>query len=189
MIDFNNLTLIQLEWGLNVPMDFDPNQHLSGLVRHNGKPFKNMYVFPGNHYVANHEDYDVKIYNKSAQYGLTSNLLRYELSSNKARFFNCLGVSSLGNLESKSNQCQLFNSLLNEWENILLIDPLIYSYEAKSSKEGIRLANWKNPSFWNQSNRRVRSYHLEKYDKFLLQHDMRTKVMFAERLKKKFNQL
>ena len=67
MVDLKNMELIQLEWGMNVPMGFNPNKLLLGLVRHNGKPFKNMYVFPGNHFVANHNAYDVKIYNKSAQ--------------------------------------------------------------------------------------------------------------------------
>ncbi|WP_163377795.1 hypothetical protein [Cyclobacterium sp. SYSU L10401] len=181
-----NLGLIQLEWGLNITLDFDPNLLLSGLVRHYGSPFKRMYVFPGCHYVANHNDYDVKIYNKSAQNSLSSHLLRYELSSNKARYFNHFGINCLGNLENKHHQCQLFHSLLNEWKNILLIDPLINSYEAKSKNEKLRLANWKNPSFWNHSSRRVRSYHLEQYEKFLLQKGMCIKGDLGELLKEKF---
>ncbi|WP_163384124.1 hypothetical protein [Cyclobacterium jeungdonense] len=189
MVDVRKLPLINLEWGLNIPMDADPNMLLSGLVRHNGSPFKNMYVFPGKHYVANHRDYEVKIYNKSAQYRLSSHLLRYELSSKKARFFNRLGIGCLGDLEKNDNQSQLFHSLLSEWDNILLIDPLIYTNAENSRKDEIRLANWKNPSFWNKSNRRVRSYQLEQYEKYLLQHHMRTKEKFGELLRRKFIQL
>jgi hypothetical protein len=184
------LPLLNLEWGLNILLNFNPDQLLSGLVRHRGAPFEKMYVYPGNHFVANHDDYGIKIYNKASQNKLESNLLRFELSSNKSRHVNKQGIFCLADLDDREIQIQLLQSLISDaWDDILLIDPLLQEYEPYSSFNQLRVAKWNNPLFWNQLTRRARSYQLKQYEEFLFEHGMQTKEKIKKLLIDKFDQL
>ncbi len=75
-----NSELNFVEIGLNIPVWCDPTEIIKGTVIYKHKSFEPMQV-EGNGFgrVCKTSQFDIKIYNKSLQYGLPHHLLRFEL--------------------------------------------------------------------------------------------------------------
>ncbi|MGY3052389.1 hypothetical protein ACVWYG_000579 [Pedobacter sp. UYEF25] len=68
-----------LEFGVNITTLFNPDMFLNQLIRHKDKGFNVMKVTgKGNGRSCSYNQYEIKIYNKGLQYGVSSNLLRIE---------------------------------------------------------------------------------------------------------------
>ncbi|WP_148660231.1 hypothetical protein [Algoriphagus sanaruensis] len=185
-IKIRDLPLINLEWGINVETKIPPKQILSGLVMHHGCRFDKMYVNPGTHYVCSHSQFRVKAYDKGVQNCLAKNLLRIEISANRSKFINKLGVYKIGDLKRPEARLKLQNALLyGGWANTLLIDPGLIGYNPSNQDEIIRISRWSNPNFWINASKQVRSYHKRVYDRFINEAGFNVKQAIFEAMMKK----
>lgn len=167
-IKIQDLPLINLEWGINVETEMPPKQILSGLVMHHGCRFDKMYVNPGTHYVCSHSQFNLKAYDKGVQNRLAQNLLRIEISANKSKFINKLGVYKIGDLNRPEARLKLQNALLyGGWANAIIIDPRLLECRPSDQDESLRISRWSNPNYWIKATKQVRSYQKKAYDRFI----------------------
>lgn len=87
-----NVPVHNLEFGVNICLDFDPNLVLMSLLTYKGIPFErpieNRY-----YYQCQTDDFIIKVYDKGRQYNLAEQLLRVELKVVKMRFLHTKGIS------------------------------------------------------------------------------------------------
>lgn len=87
-----------LEIGVNIPLDYDPDQIINCLVIHGKEGFNKLPIkrnTKGNGRMSEKDDYIIKVYNKSLQYGLLFNLLRFEIKVKRIGFLKRYGINGL----------------------------------------------------------------------------------------------
>ncbi|MFK7004259.1 hypothetical protein BWK63_07475 [Flavobacterium covae] len=122
-LDLNKCKLINLEYGVNVNPIIPVVDLVQNLIYHE----KRQFTRPTTHFnykIAGNEAYkQVKAYDKSVQFpNQCNNTFRFEIKTKQAKFINSLGLFTLQNLTEIKNYDLLINSLLKEWDNVLLFD-------------------------------------------------------------------
>lgn len=118
-----NLFIYQLEWGVNVKLEFPVEVVLKHCILFRWKRFKgNDYYIQGGSDV----NYLIKIYDKGFQFGLNDPLLRIERKQMDWRSFSSkLGIGrTLQDLIDVGFE-GLEESLIKTWEEVLFFDPFI----------------------------------------------------------------
>lgn len=149
-IDSNKMYLKNLEVGINIKVDFNILNHLErNLLVYKGNSF-NQYKYDrmGKYigfYCERPSRFEVKIYDKSLQYNLPYNLLRYEIKYKRMQTINKLGIYQLSDLSNKRNLELLFNEILTKFDYILLneIPPKKLSKAKKNYYQKVS-----NPIYW-----------------------------------------
>lgn len=122
-LDLNKCKLINLEYGVNVNPIIPVVDLVQNLIYHE----KRQFTRPTTHFnykIAGNEAYkQVKAYDKSVQFpNHCNNTFRFEIKTKQAKFINSLGLFTLQNLAEIKHYDLLINSLLKEWDNVLLFD-------------------------------------------------------------------
>lgn len=158
-LDLNKCYLINLEYGINIKPNIPVPELILNLIYHEKRPFNRPRKF--DYKIAGNEAYKhVKAYDKSVQFpNLCNNTFRFEVKTKQAKFINNLGIYTLQNLTEKTHYETIINSLLKEWDNVLLFD--------KSKKID---SKYYNPQFWeeclmaknrNKFNNQKKSYYIK----------------------------
>lgn len=146
-IDLIESKIMNIEFGVNLIQDKNPESILSNLIQHFSKPFSKSGDWS---YQCKHSQYRLKVYDKGQQYQMKDYTLRIELHYNKMERINKAGISSLAELLNKENLARLKDELLMRWGQALLYDHTIRENELnKRQKEQVLKFN--NPNFWNYS--------------------------------------
>lgn len=153
----DNCILKNVEYGVNLNINYDVNSVLNCLLFHENKtplkPRETDFRFK-------HQQYQLKIYNKSEHYKtLTTkhNILRFEVKFERMLKLNNNGIYSLADLLS-IDHLQFFNKeVIMHWNKILMYDYTINTKPLKSKDKSL-LKDFKNPLFWSnlKSNHRYR---------------------------------
>lgn len=151
--EYNELQLINLEYGVNVIPETDMKNLITGISYYKKTPF----VF-GNtiqtYKITDATPYkQVKAYDKGIQftdypeYGINRNTFRFEVKSKQAKNIRKLGICSLSDLFRDEVYGKLGESLLSEWEHILIIntEPDLTGLDPKITKY---LSEAKEIEFW-----------------------------------------
>ena len=122
-LDLNKCKLINLEYGVNI----NPIIEVDDLVQHLIYHEKRQFTRPTTHFnykIAGNEAYkQIKAYDKSVQFPkYCNNTFRFEVKTKQAKFINNLGLLTLQDLTEINHYNTLINSLVNEWDNVLLFD-------------------------------------------------------------------
>ncbi|WP_158730499.1 hypothetical protein [Flavobacterium sp. I-STPA6A] len=122
-LDLYKCKLINLEYGVNINPVIKVDDLVHNLIYHE----KRQFTRPTTHFnykIAGNEAYkQVKAYDKSVQFPKECfNTFRFEVKSKQAKFINSLGLFTLQDLTEINYYNKLINSLLNEWDNVLLFD-------------------------------------------------------------------
>jgi len=118
-------SLTNLEFGLNISISKDPQYFLDyNLLMYDSENHNKDQKFRGKgDYKEFHKtDYSLKIYNKSKQYGIKSNILRVEVKIVTKRKLNKLGVYSLEDLQKEDVMNRLYTFLCGELQKLTIID-------------------------------------------------------------------
>ncbi|UOU98990.1 hypothetical protein MUU74_03320 [Chryseobacterium daecheongense] len=126
--EYNELQLINLEYGVNVIAETDMINLITGILYYKKTPF----VF-GNtiqtYKITDATSYkQIKAYDKGIQftdqpeYGINRNTFRFEVKSKQAKNIRKLGIYSLNDLFRDEVYSKLGESLLSEWEHLLIIN-------------------------------------------------------------------
>jgi hypothetical protein len=153
-INAKDFRLQNLEFGVNIQTPFSPIDHLiQNLITDKGEPF-NKYAPDKNGISIGYEhplrQYTKKIYDKGLQYGLSDNLMRYELSYKKMHHLNKIGIYNLEDLAKPNIVKQLEPLLITKWNEILFQDTINPSCSIKKRDKAF-LRTAANPKFWEQT--------------------------------------
>jgi hypothetical protein len=145
----NSTSITNLEFGFNLAVEKDPQIILdSNILMNNLKaPNKNL-KFSGKGDLKEFQmtDYSIKIYNKSKQFKLESNILRVELKIIQKRFLQKLGIFKLEDLLNKDAFFRLFEALRDKIEGLVIIDGFQDKIMLENNKD--KLNKYSNPNYW-----------------------------------------
>lgn len=150
-IDINNSMLNNLEFGVNIETKETPTEILKSIISYKGKPFNQFNIDGAKGIECTTDNFYIKIYNKSHQYKLTYNLLRYEIKVIRMIFFESRGINinSLLSLVEYAEISKLKGVLLSIFNDILFYDNNIDKSKIKL-KEQLILSNGSNPKYWSE---------------------------------------
>ncbi len=123
-IDLNKCQIINLEYGVNINPIINVTDLIHNLIYHE----KRLFTRPTTHFsfkLAGNEAYkQIKAYNKSVQFPdhCNENTFRFEVKSKQSKFINKKGFNILNDLTIKNNYKTLVDSILKEWNNVLVFD-------------------------------------------------------------------
>lgn len=133
-----------IEFGINSEIDFKPQLFIKGLLYHKGKPFEHR--FNQNFAQVKHQRYYLKIYNKSNQYEMKTNIVRVELKVVKTEDLKNIGIKTFADINSLTldNASKL---LLKRFDEVVYYD---YTISANSLTEHQKrtLERYTNPRYW-----------------------------------------
>nr|WP_309755545.1 hypothetical protein [Flavobacterium sp.] len=141
--------ITNLEFGFNLVVSKDPKIILDNNVLMNSykAPNKNLkFSGSGDYKEFQLTDYRIKLYNKSKQYRLKSNILRVELKIITTRLLQQLKINSLEDLLDKDVLTRLFRLFMEKFEGVNIIDN--FDPETIPKKDYNKLNKYTNPNFW-----------------------------------------
>lgn len=123
-LDLSKCYLINLEYGFNIVPDILIENLIMNLIYHEKRQFVRgtKYVF---YKIAGKDAYkQIKAYAKGVQFPshCNPNTFRFEVKTKQAKFINNLGLYTLQDLMSLDNYELLIDSLLKEWNSVLVFD-------------------------------------------------------------------
>ncbi len=162
-INPKQMKLQNLEVGVNIRTDFDPEKILMNLICYKRKPFEIFSNDPffGKKAILN--QYEIKIYDKGKQFNLENNTLRYELKVRKMRQISNTGIVYLSDLQEKSKLKLLKSHLIKS------IDHLIFSCDnidssRISDKQKSLILKAQNYKYWKNLESSVYKREKKKYE-------------------------
>jgi hypothetical protein len=122
-LDLKMCKLINLEYGVNINPIIKVDELVQNLIYHEKRQFTRPTIH-FNYKIAGNEAYkQIKAYDKSVQFPKQCfNTFRFEVKTKQAKFINSLDIFTLQDLTDNICYNNLINSLLNEWDNVLLFD-------------------------------------------------------------------
>ena len=154
-----------IEFGVNTEPNFYPNLFLKGLLYHNGKIFE--YKYNGSFTQSVHQHFIFKIYNKSEQYGMSTETLRIELKYLKMTEVKSIGIITFADINE--------NTLKKANELLLKRFKEINYYDYTINKKGLTkrqkqtVKNYSNPRYWfEEITVKKRHVHKNKLKEFIV---------------------
>ncbi|MFV8354369.1 hypothetical protein [Flavobacterium sp. XS2P14] len=184
-----------LEFGFNLVVSKDPKIILDNNVLMNSykAPNKNLkFSGSGDYKEFQLTDYRIKLYNKSKQYRLKSNILRVELKIIQTRLLQKLRIHCLEDLLNVEALTRLFHLFMDKFEGLNIIDN--FDPETIPEKDYNKLIKYTNPNYWisikeKKSNKviaRLKTDFVTLLNKYKL---LETKNEIREKLNLKFVEL
>jgi hypothetical protein len=171
----NEIHIHSIEFGVNIETELNPSEVLNRLIYFKQKDFESQRVFKNskNGFIqrCTRHNYQLKIYNKSIQYNLFNNILRYEIKVTKMQFFKTKinNMSYLSDLFQVNVRDNLLEILLDFWDHILLKEHIIKLNYNLSAKDIEILKNSRFENYWKikkdeykpyKFNRLMKQYYL-----------------------------
>ena len=196
-IDNEETHITNLEFGLNIDIDKDPQELIDNyiLMYDNKPPNRNdKFYGKGDYLEFKTTDYSLKIYNKSKQNSLKNrNILRVELKITGARYlkrhFNIYTLNDLDRDRFK----KLFNKLLEHFDKLLIVDSLTIENSHRID-EIVLFLNGISSSFWKHLKKsktsKVRNKFKNDFNDVLVNYDLlKTKKQLRTLLLNKYKEL
>lgn len=145
--------LQNLEFGVNVEIPFKTEDFLSSIILYKNKlPDFKSYGNKGCLLRFVFDQYELKLYDKSKQYGLNENIIRIEVKVKKMEYFNSktrsIGIYSLIDLLQPDKVEHLKQLLVSAFKEILFNDFTINPSLVKRKLDRELLINGRNPKYW-----------------------------------------
>ncbi|MDN3664462.1 hypothetical protein ACFFU1_14215 [Algibacter miyuki] len=141
----NKMIFQNIEFGINTTPDFCPQLFITGLLFNRGLPFE--FKFKRRYAEVLHNNYRIKIYNKSEQYGISKHTLRIEIAHKKSIDFNTeTGIKTFEDI-NKTTLNKALHFLLKRFERVVYYDKTINKSKLiKSIKK--ELNNYSDITYW-----------------------------------------
>ncbi|MFV0418712.1 MAG: hypothetical protein ACK5KT_08290 [Dysgonomonas sp.] len=133
------------------------------------------------------ENYYLKIYDKSLQFGLSEHILRFEIGFRSDELREC-DVHSLADLADEDSLDLLHNSLMKKYNDLLILDRFDgFPTMSESERDMMRL--YTNPQFWvdsllraNKSKYNDRSKDKAEFERIVRVNKLDTKKLYLRNL-------
>lgn len=156
----NDMIIQNIEFGFNIETFFDPKLFIKGLLYHKGKCFEHRLGL--NYAQCMHQQYLIKIYNKSNQYNsiLTEHTLRVEVKLIRSCMINKLGITSLFDI-NRNSFIKAQSYLKTVFDEIVYFDYTIKK-DGLSRHNKLKLDKYKNKLYWIEELNNVKSRYKQK---------------------------
>ncbi len=144
----SDVRLTNIEFGVNLIIDFEPRLFLNSLIYHKGKKFTYRERVNMQYSECSHGQYYIKVYDKGLQFGLNKHVLRVELKFIKMERINNLGIKYLSDLLDPKKLERLREELLRVYDEILIAEPNIKP-TGLPIKDEMLIAHGKNDKYWD----------------------------------------
>ncbi len=172
-INLYSTLLNNIEFGVNVVLPFGVHVVLDNLIVYKGQPFERFSSKGMNYYQCELSYFFIKIYDKSKQYNLPDNVLRFEIKVKKMQYFERSGIALkyLSDLLKMDIYEPLGNILTEVFEGILFGDNTINESDltTKELETYLRGSNSKTWTPRKGETERKRLYRLENSFKEILE--------------------
>ncbi|MFY0653084.1 MAG: hypothetical protein JXQ96_13670 [Cyclobacteriaceae bacterium] len=182
-INLKECQLQNIEFGVNLFVDFIVKKLLDNLLLHGTKPFDNGYK--AYYKECKHSDYYLKAYDKGTQHERLERIFRYELKFKKMRDLNQLGIYTLSDLMNDDWIKPIQVLLIQKWNKLLLYD---FTIELTSTNY-IKLLEWSNTNYWNSLTRMQKLRAFDKYVDYVKNHSANIHNMIENSISNKWIQL
>lgn len=119
-----NFKILCIEYGVNIYPPIKTKQILNHLFEHKKKDFETKISNNSGHYLqVEHEEYIIKVYDKSKQYNLDEDILRIEIKQRKNRRYKLQGIKTFKDF-LLSNKLIYVEFLIKKWDEIIFYNPL-----------------------------------------------------------------
>ncbi|RZL69051.1 MAG: hypothetical protein EOO93_02680 [Pedobacter sp.] len=152
-----------VEFGVNINTPFAVNSYLQGLLYHRNIEFE--FNYNKNYYVAKHNYFTLKLYNKSAQYKIDDkNIFRAEIKILKTEEIKLkkVGMVTLGDINELTLKKAL-DMLIMRFDEVVYYDYTINPEQLKD-KDKLYLNHYSNPRYWIYE---VKPHHRDRPKKHL----------------------
>lgn len=151
--EYDSLRVVNIEFGLNLIPEQDIKNLINGLLFYKKTPFiTGAFPYYKKTDATNYKH--IKAYAKglqfldSPQYGIHPNTLRFEVKSKQAKNIKKYGIENAQDVTNLHIYKTLNQTLLDEWENILLTNETPdFSHLKYDEVQFLQTAN--KPDFWN----------------------------------------
>jgi hypothetical protein len=133
-----------IEFGINTTTLFCPRLFITGLLYHTGKPFE--FRYNRNYGQVEHNNYRIKIYNKSKQYGMEKHTLRIEVGCKKAIDFKNTGIVTFADINT-STLNKALELLIKRFDEVIYYDKTIRKKELSKPQQK-NLIRYSNITYW-----------------------------------------
>ncbi|MES2762752.1 MAG: hypothetical protein V4677_11115 [Bacteroidota bacterium] len=144
-----------LEFGVNVELPYKVKGFLKSIVTYKGKEY-NKETFNNRGYLLRFEfdHYDLKIYDKSLQYKLDKNIVRFEIKVKKMEYFNSksrsIGIYTYVDLFKNDVIIKLKKLLIDAFNDLVFYDFSIKINTITKKLDKELLSIGQNPKYWSE---------------------------------------
>lgn len=166
-IDIESTHLNGLEFGINIKTTLSIKDVFKSIISYRKTKFQRFNIEGAKGIECIKQQYIIKIYDKSHQYQLNENIIRFEIKVKKMAYFKNKGVniSSLQSLVNQSEILKLRGILLDVWDDIHFTDYDIGKLSLKSLER--RYFDYgNNPDSWFTSTKEETKKHYRYISKF-----------------------
>ena len=152
-IDPARTTIVNLEYGVNLPIDRSPTDLIrENMVTYGTLPITrlNEYGSKGYFTECTKTEYYFKIYDKSRQFSTPSDLLRMEVKTRKSRYFRSSGASVLSDLADPMVLADLMADLRKKIMKVKIVDHIDPVTVGMNDSEKELYLQGVNPNYWHE---------------------------------------
>lgn len=151
LVDSDLTKITQLEFGLNIEINKLPENVIKrNFFFHNFKGgISNDFRGTGQLKQFNHSNYLIKIYDKSKQYKLNTNLLRFEIKFVSYKEIQLLGVFNIVCLKNKIVLRKLFVYMIKRYDELVVVDDFD-EHSISNIEDYYKLVRYTNHNYWNE---------------------------------------
>lgn len=149
-IELENCSIIKLEFGVNIPIDFDPFEFINRLIAYGHTSFDRMGKIGRKFVLTEYED---KFYSKSFQCCLSTDILRIERKITDGVYLRKRGIYTLADLFKKNNVQKLADELLKTFK-LFVFDDWSIDENKLTAKQQVELAKYRNSEYWCRKNKK-----------------------------------
>lgn len=199
-VDLFYFPIVNLEYGLNVLSPIDVRNFITFLYAHCRNEFKNdldlqysRRSYHADKYGKANEYKSIKAYAKALQKGnpCHPDTFRLEVNSKMRKFISTLGIDTLADLLNPAVYSNLVESIIVEFDNILLIDTTVDMMRF-TTEEQKQIEGYLNPLKWHdilRGHRNLFSIEKKKYYSLLDKTGKHLKLRMAEQIQAKLYEL
>lgn len=171
-----------IELGVNTEITFCPRQFLTFILFYRDKAPE--FRYKKNYVQFELDEFYIKIYNKSGQYGMSKHTLRFEVKVKKMRAVKGLNIKTFADLTCDKEQ-SILKFLLSKFDEVMYYDCTIRKKEL--SKLNIKkLIEYSNPNQWTEFySIKNKSRQKENLKKIIKQHSENLKEQIRQEIIKK----
>jgi hypothetical protein len=140
-----------IEYGVNIKPIHSPKNLLNSIVAYKGKGYE-IRAYKGKGYMKRFclSQYDVKVYDKSLQYDLPFDVLRFELKVFKMQVFKrqYIHLKTFVDLLNPDTYTQLFTSICESIDHLYMFDYRIHLATIENQQHRLVLTEGVNTEFW-----------------------------------------
>jgi len=179
-----------IEVGVNINVQTDPTRLIKNFLLYKQKEFETLLV-SGTGYgrQCRLQQFTIKVYDKSLQYGLSNHIMRFEVKVTRMEFLKRYGIYNLSmdDLRKPEVYPHLLKMLLDVFSQILIFNPDFQIDSIQDTKDWELALQGKYPEYWKELSRQRKCDHIKRFTELTGVNHIKSQL--AEKIAAKWNEL